>query len=537
MVLHIDVTALQMQASQLDERAQLSQSSEHGFRLAFSFMLPTFADNPSVMQAAGSTRRLLWSESLIADHLVQAKHRLLFTLEQTLITAGQTIPSGLATAQVTSRPGALTLINKMVIWLPQWIIEKWEPCNCAGQTQSRRVQCSVDHVESCHVSGAEPPAEQSCKCLQPRPWLGLDDYVKVLIGAGIGAFCLLCACCCILEIRRYCRNTRNGRCRLRDSREFVNFKVQDEKETDGKGKVCVIFDIDETHLKIFQRTSDKADKLDDTTAEGGHVGPETRPTKAVANPTSLNATSQDLYPVYKQGASVQYFSVTHKCWLSACIHLRFNRDELGIKRVCYSIQVGQSTVRNDVPLDMLRLSPAAGENGEVFMKRGDGGFWVPGIISGQQFNGKTAPDYKIQLLDKTLDRVSASRVRRHFAAGVTVEVYRGSAEGWVPALVQERLGTLEYPAPLSQNSPHPQGGEESPVLDAPHPWVNVPIVEKMQCGSPMPEDVPLWLLRQPIAEPDKEENNGVASLNGSAIAGFVGTASASQWAHRMGIIR
>jgi len=181
------------------------------------------------------------------------------------------------------------------------------------------------------------------------------------------------------------------------------------------------------------------------------------------------------------------------------------------------------------------------------VKRGDGSFWVPGIVVGQKINGKTAPDYKIQLPHETLDGVSASRIRRHFGPGGTVEMYRGSAEGWVPAMIKEQVGKVEYPAPLSQNSPHPPEREESPVLDAPHAWVNVLIVEQMQHGSPAPEYVPLWLLRQPTAKPDQYDNNGATSWlgaaswlvsrrNGSDTLGTeeesVGIAGSSQWAQR-----
>jgi len=366
-VLHVDVTALQMQASQLDEQANLSQISGQGFQLAFSFMLPTFAENSSVMEAAGSTRRrLLWSESLITDHLVQAQQRLLFTLEQTLVTAGQTVPSSLDIAEVTFRPGLLTLIDKMVILLPQWIIEKWEPCNCADQIQIRRVECSVDHVESCYVSGAEPPAKQSCKRSKPTPWLGLEDDVKMIIGAGFGALCLCCCACCIVEVRRYFRYTRSGTCRLRDSKDqCVSFNIQKED-----GKVHIIWDIDESHCQKFRRTSDEPDEnpnlednVDDTTAEGGSVGLVIWPTSAVPNPISENARSRDLHPVYAHGASVQYFSVTHKCWLNAWIHLNLHSDKLRINHISYNIQVArQLTMRRDVPLDMLRLPLTVGEN-------------------------------------------------------------------------------------------------------------------------------------------------------------------------------
>jgi hypothetical protein len=272
---------------------------------------------------------------------------------------------------------------------------------------------------------------------------------------------------------------------------------------------------------------------------------------------NVNSTASinDLNPVYAQDTAVQYFSSTHKCWLNAWAHLTVYRDEFGIRHVCYNIQVArQSTVRNDVPLDMLRLPLVLEEKVEVFIKRGDGGFWVPGTVSGQKSNGKTSPDYRIQLLEKTLDRVPAIRIRRYFAPGDAVEVYRGSSRGWVPATVQERRDTAGYPAPISKSSPQPPSHpptnatnavlssrdlarqksgatrsrstplsrarsradpppeEEGHVSEVSHPWVNVLIAEESEFDSPEMEEVPLWLLRQPVAaKEDPEDNEGAAS--------------------------
>jgi len=190
----------------------------------------------------------------------------------------------------------------------------------------------------------------------------------------------------------------------------------------------------------------------------------------------------------------------------------------------------------------------------LFVRRGDEGFWVTGSIAGQKSNGKTSPDYKIQILEKTLERAPAVRIRRYFAPGDAVEVYRGSSRGWVPATVQERLdkaGKAEYPASMSNSSPQPgtsvnpphvqkrpaanvaagagsgaghraKAGARiiidvdavatippptpqlptsapTPALEKYHPWVNVLIAEELESGSPAKEKVPLWLLRQPVA--------------------------------------
>jgi len=255
---------------------------------------------------------------------------------------------------------------------------------------------------------------------------------------------------------------------------------------------------------------------------------------------------------------VQYFSVTHKCWLNAWAHFTAHPDEFGIKHIGYNIQVArQSTVRKDVPLDMLRLPLALEEKVEVFVKREDGGLWVPGTVAGQKSNGKTSPDYTIKLLDNTLDRFPAIQVRRYFAPGDAVEVYRGSDRGWVLAKVQQRQDDAEYPEALSKNSPQPPTcpptnvaqansgasgsrsrattghsenseaprarattGTSSTFNDTPathgseafHPWVNMLIAEDSQFGTPAKEEVPIWLLRQPdIAESGSDEDVGTAS--------------------------
>jgi len=139
------------------------------------------------------------------------------------------------------------------------------------------------------------------------------------------------------------------------------------------------------------------------------------------------------------------------------------------------------------PPDMLRHPLEVGDKVEVCINRGSGGVWVPGVVVGQTKNPKIAPNYKVQLLDKMLDRVPAVQVRRHFLPGDSVEIYCGSVQGWVPGTVQERLGKARCPEPVSQNSPQP---------NAMHPWVMVPIVEEMQCHNQVPEDVPLYLIRK-----------------------------------------
>lgn len=45
-----------------------------------------------------------------------------------------------------------------------------------------------------------------------------------------------------------------------------------------------------------------------------------------------------------------------------------------------------------------------------------------------------------------------------------------------------------------------------------HPWVNVLIAEESKTSSLAMEEVPLWLLRQPVAaKEDPEDNEGAAS--------------------------
>lgn len=127
-----------------------------------------------------------------------------------------------------------------------------------------------------------------------------------------------------------------------------------------------------------------------------------------------------------------------------------------------------------------------------------------------------------------LERVPAAEVRRHFVPGDSVEIYRGSVKGWVPATVQERRGKEEYPEPLSHNSPGastaasvPQqtGASEKsgqfPVLVALHPWVHVRVTEKTEIGNLASEDVPLYLLRQPVADPaQKKEDHVLLHVSG-----------------------
>jgi len=208
------------------------------------------------------------------------------------------------------------------------------------------------------------------------------------------------------------------------------------------------------------------------------------------------ANLRGLIPVYPDDSSVQYFSITHKCWLNARMHLTTHADELGVRRICYNIHPAfQSMKRTNVPLDMLQHPLAVGDKVEVCINSGSGGVWAPGVVVGQTTIPKIAPNYRVQLLDEMLVRVPAVQVRRHFSPGDSVEIYSGSFQGWVPGTAQEKSGKARCPEPVSKNSPQPDGM---------HPWVMVPVVEEMQCHNPVREDVPLYLLRKSCVVPEEQ---------------------------------
>jgi len=140
----------------------------------------------------------------------------------------------------------------MVMLLPFWIVEKWEACDCLGKTQSRRVECSIDHVQSCLATGSKPPQERPCACQEPGPFLGLHDAALAILFGVLAAVALCCCACCILEIRRFCRNTtRRGRCRLLDSRnQFADFEIRDVGYE--KKKVHIIWSLDDSIFEAYR---------------------------------------------------------------------------------------------------------------------------------------------------------------------------------------------------------------------------------------------------------------------------------------------
>jgi len=233
--------------------------------------------------------------------------------------------------------------------------------------------------------------------------------------------------------------------------------------------------------------------------------------------TSIQDSSQ---PTYLDGALVEYHSKTNSRWLRGRVSVQVARSEAGRYRLCYNVKLEQVRgARLDVALDMLRSPLEVDEHVAVFLKH-QGGIWAPGKIVRSQRGRAASYSYDVQFDDGLmLHQVPPVRIRRTFAPGSSVEVWRGLRDGWVPAFVMEDTKVVQYPQPLSPWSPVPPSEEalvtprslrspRSPrsmwmqsrnISKAFHPWIMVAVRDEDSGNAhhDMVEEVPLYLIRRP----------------------------------------
>ncbi|CAE8648437.1 unnamed protein product, partial [Polarella glacialis] len=148
------------------------------------------------------------------------------------------------------------------------------------------------------------------------------------------------------------------------------------------------------------------------------------------------AGDQGLAPAeaYEPGSKVEYYSMTHKRWLTARINSSGNFRIDGMNPT-YELKVGlQGQTRQFVDMHLLRPPLADGEPVEYFWDKQD--CWLQAEVCGAQSSGTTL-GYKLRLeycpesLEAIIPWAPAAKIRRHFMVGSLVEVYRGPVMGWV----------------------------------------------------------------------------------------------------------
>lgn len=144
------------------------------------------------------------------------------------------------------------------------------------------------------------------------------------------------------------------------------------------------------------------------------------------------------------GDRVEYYSKTHDRWLTAVV---FKTTPISASascplRVVYDIKVGPTRqLRRDVLLEDLRLLLLPSEAVEQ-LDRSEVGIWRTARLAATQRAGFTTFGYSVLLshgdnAGSGVEVVPATELRRRFAVGEAVEVYRGPEFGWLSGCVAD----------------------------------------------------------------------------------------------------
>jgi len=418
-----------------------------------------------------------------------------------------------------------------------------------------------------------------------------DLHLSIALGAAggvTGCCCGWCAACMIGIIRK----RKTGTVRLADCPEFrARYSVERAKSSKSSGdqtstsKTRIVWNFDEDKLKkLFggkvPSVSDGEEAVMPTDIEASMVASSwsskidgskslgsskwgydlsEKPRTSTGEELGLSGGSQT---AYLDGAWVEYLSKTHCRWVKGQVSLQVVRSEEGRYRLCYNVKLDKvSRARLDVALDMLRSPLEVDDDVVVFLRRQDG-IWAPGKIVSSQRGKASSFSYKVQLGDgHILSQVPPERLRRMFAPGSSVEVWRGIHHGWVLASVQDAM-QVKFPHPLSPWSPVPPSEEalmtprstasksstsslrpstskqqslsqpsprvafkrwspRSPrcspgsprsmwmqsrdISKALHPWIMVPVIEEdsLKAHDAVIEEVPLYLIPRPELSEDE----------------------------------
>jgi len=193
----------------------------------------------------------------------------------------------------------------------------------------------------------------------------------------------------------------------------------------------------------------------------------------VVSPLNQIMLPDSAYLLYDNGADVEYFSTTNWSWLRGSLKVTASAPEVdgGAIQVAYHVTVtlgqGRYQVRDNAVPATLRAPFRTDEPVEVFSRR-RGGEWVPGRVHGRHNFASTSLGYCVRLqggdgaVPMVIDHVPPHRVRRRFAPGSKVEVYRGLALGWRRARVAD--GAAAVAAHEAAAAANGLVGAESPDL-------------------------------------------------------------------------
>jgi len=183
------------------------------------------------------------------------------------------------------------------------------------------------------------------------------------------------------------------------------------------------------------------------------------------------AGPRGVLPLLPDGSKIEYFSRRNKIWVPGRLEVSVeNLSPIVGPQVSYNVHTFPGTARGrtrkDVPLNSFRRPFQEGEELEVF-SRSRGSRWVPCTMRCPEESSEEEPKksdgwgYRYQVSldtvdgswgweEEVLERVPPSRLRRRFAPGTQVWLYRGPEQGYCSAVVDPAAAAAINPDDLSE---------------------------------------------------------------------------------------
>jgi len=401
-------------------------------------------------------------------------------LQQELTQRGIVLPDALNT--LTLMPSSAVVQNGYVMAISEWLIATaWGICptTCGESTKTREIFCSSGNEAACNQTGTAPPIAMPCEDYTECPFDPLCPINKgdgsdcgtqnmAVAGTSGALFIFICGpLCCWCRVK--CKRPKQGWKRLKRGK-WAKWKRQDKNEVeDADGKIHIIWDIGNEKINELEGNQqmledgalgeeDGAPAIRDVAqaSEGEDMADltlmiDSNPTSpkrgdkdhedgdgeiidvdeyAATNFSGINAVA------YENGQRVEYYSNTHKQWLTAVI--------AGADGEEFVLGIGaRGQQRRGISIDYLRPPFQDGEAISVFsLNRKQ---WSPCEVSGAHGVSASEMGYKVRHLEETLSndggpvRVPSNQLRRRFSPGDLVEVFRGPFMGWVDDTVEEEL--------------------------------------------------------------------------------------------------
>merc|ERR1712129_457804 len=216
------------------------------------------------------------------------------------------------------------------------------------------------------------------------------------------------------------------------------------------------------------------------------------------------------HAAYEDGQRIEYFSATHKQWMSGTLHAEVCLSG-GIDPqhyIRYHVTLANGQLREDVGLDVLR-SPF-GPNELVELSSGQqAGLRLAAVIATDQPLLPSRLGYCVVLNGaiQSSTNVPLLKLKRRFPRGRYIQVYRGSEIGWQMAKVHHSAssdgckaeglplpalsaGANVFIAHITPRSNKAQSGASQVAI-----WTSVPIYDVSGEEDAKAEYVPSYLLR------------------------------------------